>query len=290
MGGVQIRVGVGGWTYEPWRETFYPEGLAQSRELEYMSRQLTAIEVNGTFYRTMTREAFERWRTETPEGFILSLKAPRYATNRRRLPEARPAIQRFFESGVSALGPRLGPLLWQLAPTKRFDAAELGDYLSLLPAECEGLRLRHVLEVRHESFMCDEYLALARRFNVATVFTDSPDYPSFADLTGDFVYARLMKSQSRLRTGYPKPALAAWAERAKQWAGGDDPHDLPHIASRQPARRRRDVFIFFINGAKERAPGGARALLASLGLAPDAGRAAQRSVNAANGSRVRRVL
>jgi uncharacterized protein YecE (DUF72 family) len=266
MSGVQIRVGVGGWTYEPWRETFYPDGLPQARELQYASRQLTAIEVNGTFYRTQTPATFAKWRDETPDDFVFSLKAPRYATNRKVLPEAGPSIERFLESGVTELGAKLGPLLWQLAPTKRFDAAELSDYLALLPREHGGLTLRHALEVRHESFLCGEYVQLARRFGVATVFTDSDDYPSLADITGEFVYARLMKSQSRLRTGYAAKALDAWADRARAWAAGKDPEDLPRVAGRATRGSARDAFIFFIDGAKERAPGAACALLERLGV------------------------
>jgi uncharacterized protein YecE (DUF72 family) len=247
MSGVQIRVGVGGWTYEPWRETFYPKGLPRSRELEHASRQLTAIEVNGTFYRTQTPATFARWREETPEGFVLSLKAPRYAVNRKVLAEAGPSIERFIGSGVSALGDRLGPILWQLAPTKRFEPDDLERFLGLFP---KGYR--HALEVRHESFVCEEYLALARRYGVATVYTDSEDYPSIPEITGDFVYARLMRAQAELDTGYAPQALAEWAERARRWARGER------------GGRPREVFVFFINGAKERAPGAARGLLRAL--------------------------
>jgi uncharacterized protein YecE (DUF72 family) len=238
----RIHVGVGGWTFEPWRNNFYPAGLAQSRELHYASRQLTAIEVNGTFYRTQLPGTFAKWRDETPEGFVFTLKAPRYATNRKVLADAGESIGRFVESGIGALGDRLGPILWQLAPTKRFDAADLEGFLALLP---KGLR--HALEVRHESFACDEYLELARRFGVATVYTDSEDYPNITDITGDFVYARLMRSQPRLRTGYTQAELGRWAARARDWADGN-----------------RDVFIFFIDGAKERAPGAALALIGLL--------------------------
>jgi len=261
----RIRVGIGGWTYEPWRKNFYPDGLAQTKELEYASRQLTAIEVNGTYYSTMKPASFAKWRDETPDNFVFSLKATRYATNRKLLAEGGDSVERFIGSGLAKLGPKLGPIVWQFMPTKRFEPDDFAGFLALLPAKVEGLPLRHVLDVRHESFLCAEYLALARKHKVATVFTDSADYPSFADLTGDFAYARLMKSDAELKTGYAPKALEEWAGRAQAWAEGGEPQDLPRVAAAAAKGKPRDVFVYFINGAKERAPAAAMALIARLG-------------------------
>ena len=259
-----IRVGVGGWTFEPWRNNFYPADLPQSRELEYASRQLTAIEVNGTYYSTQKPATFAKWREQTPDGFVFSLKANRFATMRRVLAEAGESISRFVGSGIAELGDKLGPLVWQFAPTKRFDPDDLEAFLKLLPSEVDGLALRHVLDVRHESFMSPEYLALARRHGVATVFCDSDDYPSFCDITGDFVYARLMRTDPAIETGYPQPAIAEWAERARLWAAGQEPPGLPCVEETMAPLQPRDVFMFFISGAKERAPAAAMALLGAL--------------------------
>src|SRR3954465_16053206 len=177
----RIRVGIGGWTFEPWRDNFYPKDLPASRELPYASRQLTAIEVNGTYYSTMKPAAFERWRDETPDDFVFSLKANRFATNRRVLAEAGESIGRFIGSGLARLDHKLGPVLWQFAPTKKFDAADFEPFLALLPTQLEGRPLRHVLDVPHDSFRVPEFVALARRYRAAVVVTDSPNYPSFAN-------------------------------------------------------------------------------------------------------------
>lgn len=260
----RIRVGVGGWTFEPWRDNFYPKGLAQSKELEYASRQLTAIEINGTYYGSQKPESFAKWRDETPDDFMFSMKAIRYATNRRVLAEAGESVERFIDSGISALGAKLGPIVWQFMPTKQFDAEDFEAFLTLLPKSVDGLKLRHVMDVRHSSFMTEVYLKLARKYKVATVFTDSDDYPSFADVTGDFVYARLMRSQAKLKTGYGPKALEQWAEAARSWAAGSEPADLPRVAEPAAAGKPRDVFVYFINGAKERAPAAATALLKTL--------------------------
>jgi uncharacterized protein YecE (DUF72 family) len=261
-----IRVGIGGWTFEPWRDNFYPAGLAHARELEYASRQVTAIEINGTYYGTQKPAVFAKWRDETPDGFVFSLKASRYATNRRVLADAGESVQRFVESGITELGPKLGPIVWQFAPTKQFQPEDFEAFLALLPASVGSQKLRHVLDVRHESFMDPAYLKLARKYKAATVFTDSDEYPSFADLTGDFAYARLMRSSPKAKTGYAPKALQAWAERARDWAGGGLPEDLPYVgdAAARAAAKGRDVFVFFINGAKERAPAAATALLKRL--------------------------
>ncbi|MBO9663983.1 DUF72 domain-containing protein [Dokdonella sp.] len=259
-----IRVGIGGWTYAPWRDNFYPAKLVQRRELEYASRALSAIEVNGTYYGAQKPATYAKWRAETPDGFVFSLKAPRYATDRRTLADAGRTVADFVHGGLAELGDRLGPINWQFLPNKAFDRDDFETFLALLPRELDGRALRHVAEVRHESFRSDEYLQLARRYRVATVFTDSPKHPSFADVTGDFVYARLMCSDANLASGYPPAALDRWAARANAWAAGDEPDDLPRVLPAAPTSARREVFVFFINGAKERAPHAAMGLLERL--------------------------
>jgi len=261
-----IRVGIGGWTYAPWRGTFYPEGLPHARELEYASRQLTAIEINGTYYSSQKPATFAKWRDETPDDFVFSLKASRYATNRRELAGAGESIHRFVHGGIAELGPKLGPIVWQFAPTKVFNPDDFGAFLALLPDAVDGLPLRHVLDVRHPSFACEEYLDLARRHGAATVYTDSEDYPSLADRTGAFVYARLMRASTAFKAGYAPKVLDAWAERLHTWARGADPADLPRVGMHKApgGAKPQDVFAFFINGAKERAPAAARAMIERL--------------------------
>ncbi|KQP12692.1 DUF72 domain-containing protein [Pseudorhodoferax sp. Leaf267] len=260
----RIRVGIGGWTFEPWRDNFFPAGLPHTQELHFASRAVTAIEVNGTYYSTQSPKSFARWRDETPDDFVFSLKANRFATNRRVLAEAGDSIQRFVESGLSELGQKLGPLVWQFAPTKQFDPVDFGAFLELLPKAVDGLALRHVLDVRHASFMVPAYLALARRYGCATVFADSDKFPSFADVTGDFVYARLMQSQPDCATGYEAETLARWADVARDWARGATPAGAPLVEPAHDSGAARDVFVYFINGAKERAPAAAQALIARL--------------------------
>ena len=267
-----IRVGTGGWTFEPWRDNFYPKGLAHSRELEYASRKLTAIEINATYYRLQKPESFAKWRETTPEGFVFSVKASQYSTNRKVLGEAGESIERFLASGLSELGDKLGPIVWQFATTKVFDHNDFGAFLGLLPARLGALKLRHAVEVRHPSFMTPEFVALARWHKVAIVFADSDDYPSFADASTDFVYARLMKTESQHATGYSPRRIAFWANCAKEWAAGGEPGDLPRVeAASSACAEPRDVFFFFISGAKERAPAAAMATLDRLGLAPSPG-------------------
>jgi uncharacterized protein YecE (DUF72 family) len=262
----RIRVGIGGWTYEPWRDTFYPAKLPARRELEYASRLVTAIEVNGTYYSTMKPAAFERWFAETPDDFMFALKANRFATNRRVLAEAGESIDRFVGSGLARLKHKLGPLLWQFADSKKFDPADFEAFLKLLPEDVGGRPLRHVLDVRNDSFMTPEFLALARRYRAAVVFTDSPKFPSFANLTTDVVYLRLMNAKSEVPTGYAPDALAAFAACAQAWAAGGEPSGLPRVAedAGAPTNASRDVFMFMINGAKERAPAAAMAVIDCL--------------------------
>jgi uncharacterized protein YecE (DUF72 family) len=241
----RIRVGVGGWTYEPWRKNFFPAGLPHHQELAYASRHLTAIEVNGTYYSTFTPPTFATWRDETPDGFVFSLKANRFATNRRELATAGESIQRFIASGIGELGDKLGPIVWQFMPTKQFDAPDFEAFLALLPREVDGRELRHVLDVRHPSFDCPEYLALAQRYGCATVHTDSDKFPAIADPRSDLAYIRLMRSEADCATGYPPALLDDWATGARAWV-------------KSPSR---EALIFFINGAKERAPAAALELI-----------------------------
>lgn len=256
----RIRTGIGGWTFAPWRDNFYPKGLLQRLELEYASRRLASIEINGTFYGAQKPKVYASWRAQTPGGFVFSLKAPRTITHRRLLADAGEAVEAFV-APLAELGDRLGPINWQLPPFKRFDADDLGAFLSLLPREIDGRPLRHALEARHASFLCAEFLALARHRGVAAVFTDSDEHPSFADVTGDFVYARLMRSLPDQTTGYAPGVLDTWAVRVRRWAGGAEPADLPRIAAAETDDARpRDVFVYFIGAAKARNPAAAMAL------------------------------
>lgn len=260
-----IRVGIGGWTYAPWRNNFYPPGLVQRRELEYASRHASAIEINGTYYGAQKPATYARWRDETPDGFMFSAKAPMRIMQSRVLAKSGGQIDDFL-GGIAALGDKLGPVVWQFDKGQRIDREDFAAFVALLPDAIDGRALRHVLDVRDPAFVDAGYIALARRHRMATVFTDSGEHPSFADVTADFVYARLMRSRADIATGYPEAELQQWAERARSWAGGGEPEDLPRIESAQgqpPAPR--DVFIFFIASAKERNPAAAMALLHKLG-------------------------
>jgi uncharacterized protein YecE (DUF72 family) len=258
-----IRIGIGGWTYEPWRGTFFPKGLAHAKELNYASRHVTSIEVNGTFYRTQAPSTFRKWADEAPEDFIFSLKAPRYTTNRRVLAEAGSSIETFLGSGIAELGDKLGPILWQFPPTKKFDPEDFEAFLKLLPAEVDGRSLRHALEVRHESFETEDFVDLARRHKAAVVLADSAKYPLISAVTADFIYARLQQAQEQIETGYAEKDLDRWEARARTWEKGGQPDDLPAVGP-APRKEKRDVFIYMINGAKVRAPAAAMALLGRL--------------------------
>jgi len=261
----QIRAGIGGWTFEPWRGVFYPKGLPQAKELAYASEHLTTIEINSTYYGSQKPESFRKWARETPDGFVFSVKGSRFTTNRRVLAEAGDSIKYFFNSGVLELGPRLGPLLWQFAPTKKFDEADFGKFLELLPTTLDGHNLRHVVEVRHDSFRTPAFVALLRKFNVAVVFAEHHDYPAIADITGDVLYARLQKGEDTIKTAYPEKALDAWADRARTWAAGGVPDDLPLVdPTHKPKAKAREVFVYFIHEGKVRAPAAAMALIERL--------------------------
>jgi uncharacterized protein YecE (DUF72 family) len=239
-----IRVGIGGWTYAPWRGVFYPPGLAQARELEYAAQHVTSIEINGTFYGSQKPESFRRWAGETPDDFVFSVKGPRFTTHRKVLAEASESIERFCNGGVRELGAKLGPILWQFAPFKKFEAEDFAAFFALLPQD-----LRHVVEVRHQSFVSPEFVALARKAGVAIALVESDKHPPIDEITADFSYARMEKTQKDIDTGYGEADLRAIAERTRKWE----------------AKGKRDVFVYMISGAKERAPAAAMALIAKLG-------------------------
>ncbi len=259
-----IRIGIGGWTYEPWRGTFYPEKWPHKRELEYASSKVTAIEVNGTYYSTQKPASFAAWAKTAPDGFVFAVKASRYCTNRKVLAEAGESIARFVDQGLVELGDKLGPILWQFMATKRFDPDDFAAFLQLLPASHAGVALRHAVQVRHDSFAVPEFVEMARAAGVALVFADSATYPAIADITGDFVYARLESAEERFDQGYAPGELDRWAGVARRWAAGERPDGLPYVADTAVPKRPRDAFVFFINGAKVRAPQGAIALIERL--------------------------
>ena len=259
-----IRIGVGGWTYEPWRGLFFPPGLPHKRELEYAATQLTSIEVNGTFYRSQTPQTFAKWRDETPDGFVFALKAPRFATNRRVLAEAGPSIARFVASGITELGYKLGPINWQFAPTKAFDAADMEAFLGLLPKEADGRTLRHAVEVRHDSFRDPAFVELARRHGVAIVLAGDSEHVQIADGTAEFAYARIMGTRDPEPLGYPEAALDLWAARARSLARGAVPEGLETAMPTHERPRARDLYLYVISGDKHRNPAAAMALIARL--------------------------
>lgn len=257
--GPSIRCGIGGWVFPAWRNNFYPAGLVQRRELEYASRQLRSIEINSTYYRAPEPATYANWAKQVPDGFVFALKAPKLIVLQRRLAGAARMIQPFVDD-LDALGDRLGPIVWQFTPARAFDADDLTAFLERLPRALNGRSLRHALEVRHASFLSPAYVELARAHGVATVFTDSPDYPSLADLTGDFAYARLMRSRAGEVDGYPAGELDEWAAHAAQWRDGGDPASLPHVGPAAGNGRPREVFVYFISAEKARNPAAAMAL------------------------------
>ncbi len=265
-----IRIGIGGWIYEPWRGAFYPEKHPAKRELEYASRRLSSIEINGTYYRTQKPATFAKWRDETPDDFVFAVKAPRFATHRTRLAEAGESIERFLASGVLELGKKLGPINWQFPTSRRFDAADFEAFLALLPASAEGRPLRHAVEVRHDSFRDAQFVALAKAHGVAIVVAGDSEHPQIADPTAPFVYVRIMGTRENEPTGYSASDLDRWAARAKAWASGATPEGLafvtPASASEAPAgpATPRDVYLYVISGYKARNPAAAMALIERL--------------------------
>lgn len=258
-----IRVGIGGWVFPEWRGSFYPEGLAQKRELEYASSKLGSIEINGTFYGSQKPESFRKWHDETPDGFVFSLKGPRFATNRRVLAEAGPSIEKFLTSGVTELNKKLGVINWQFAATKKFDPDDFAGFLALLPKKHDGIALRHAVEVRHESFQSKDFIDLAREHGVAVVTAADSKYPQIGDITAPFVYARIMGTVEDEKLGYSKKALDQWAARAKEWAAGSVPKGINAVdpATKLPVK---DVFLYVISGAKLRNPHAAMAIAERL--------------------------
>jgi uncharacterized protein YecE (DUF72 family) len=241
--GGKIHIGIGGWTFEPWRGVFYPDDLTQKRELEYASRKLTSIEINGTYYSSFKPASWQKWREETPEGFVFAMKASRFCTNRRVLADAKESIERYVGQGLVELKERLGPINWQFMATKKFDAEDIEAFLKLLPREVGKLPLRHAIEVRHDSFKDKRFYDLCRKYKVAIVYAHDADFPEIDEPTADFTYARLMKSEDKVKTGYKPAELDQWAKQAKAWA------------------KSGDVFLYFISGAKVRNPAAAMALI-----------------------------
>jgi len=260
----KIHVGVGGWDFDPWRGTFYPPGLAKTKQLEHLGRRLTATEINATYYKLQSPELFARWAGMVPDGFKFAVKASRFCTNRRALGEAAESIGKFCAQGFTELGDKLGPILWQMMPTKRFDPAEIGGFFQLLPTSREGVRLRHAIEPRHESFQCREFVAMARAADVAIVFAEHDTYPQIADLASDFVYARLQCAREEEPAGYGPAALDRWAGVARGWAAGESPAGLSYFGDAPAPVRPRDAFLFFISGAKVRNPLAAESLIGRL--------------------------
>jgi uncharacterized protein YecE (DUF72 family) len=266
----QIRAGVGGWTFEPWRGVFYPPGLKQAAELEYASRHLTAIEINGTYYSTFKPDSFAKWRAATPEGFRFTVKASRFCTNRKILADMGKSMEVFLNQGLAELGDRLGPILWQFMGSKRFEPADFEGFLELLPDTLEGLPLRHAVEPRHHSFRDPAFVALCRKHNAAIVLADHETYPMIPDVTADFVYARLQTGSDEIATAYAPQDLDAWTGRLQAYAGGDAPADLaPVDPANTAAKQPRDVYAFFIHEGKVRAPAAAMALMERLGAGPE---------------------
>jgi uncharacterized protein YecE (DUF72 family) len=259
-----IRTGIGGWTYEPWRGPFYPDGYPQKGELEYASRHLTSIEINGTYYRSQKPESFAKWHSETPDGFVFSVKGPRFATNRRVLAEAGESIERFFNSGVLELKEKLGPLNWQFMATKKFDPKDFEGFLKLLPASVEGRALRHVVEVRHESFRTPEFIAMLRSRGMAVVLAADSSYPQIADPTSSFIYARLMGTTDAEPFGYSEADLDLWAARTKAWSSGRTVEGLDIVDPNSATEEPRDVYVYVIGGHKVKNPAAAMALIERL--------------------------
>lgn len=257
----KIRIGIGGWVFEPWRGSFYPDKLSQKRELEYAAGKLTSIEINGTYYGSQKPESFAKWHAETPDDFVFALKGSRYCTNRRVLAEAGPSVEKFLTSGITELKHKLGPINWQFMATKRFEPEDFEAFLKLLPKSLDGIRLRHAVEVRHDSFRSPDFIALLREYGVAVITAADSDYTQIADVTAPFVYARIMGTKEAEPKGYAEADLDAWAKRARIWAGGGTPDDLASVGTAGAGTSPRDVFLYVISGDKIRNPAAAIALI-----------------------------
>jgi uncharacterized protein YecE (DUF72 family) len=261
----KIRAGMGGWTFEPWRGVFYPAGLKQAAELEYAASHVTAIEINGTYYSTFKPESWAKWRASTPEGFKFAVKASRFCTNRRELAGMGESMEKFLGQGIAELGDRLGPILWQFMGTKKFDPVDFEGFLKLLPDKLDGLPLVHVVEPRHDSFATPEFVALARKYNVAVCLAEHDTYPRITDVTGPIVYARLQTGSDDIETAYEPKDLDLWAHRFKAYAEGGRPADLPAVSPDEAPKIPRDVYVFVIHEGKVRAPAAAMALIERAG-------------------------
>ena len=277
-----IRIGISGWTYAGWRGKFYPKGLPQKRELEYAAKQFSSVEINGTFYRMQKPDAFGAWVQQVPDDFVFAVKGPRFITHMKQLNDVEVPLANFFASGMLRLGPKLGPILWQFSPRFRFDQTRLGAFFALLPRDtraaarlgrkhdhrlkapawlkAEERPLRHAIEIRHDSFRSRAFVDLLRKHDVALVCADTVEWPLLMDVTSDFVYCRLHGSEELYSSGYDKEALDAWAARVVAWAEGDEPADAARIGGKA-RKRRRDVFVYFDNDAKVRAPLDAKGLI-----------------------------
>lgn len=287
----QIRIGISGWRYAPWRGVFYPKGLPQHRELAYASRVFPSVEINGTFYSLQRPERFEQWYRETPPGFVFSVKGGRYITHMRRLRDIEAPLANFFAQGLFNLREKLGPVLWQFPPNFRFDPDRLERFFELLPRDTtQALRLawrrdsrmrgrarlaidaerelRHAIEIRHESFVDEAFIRLLRRYKIALVVADTAGkWPYKEDVTADFVYLRLHGDKEIYASGYTAKALGRWAERVRAWSRGSQPGDAHLIASQAPrSRRARDIYCYFDNDAKVKAPFDAASLSKKLEL------------------------
>ncbi|MBV6842535.1 DUF72 domain-containing protein [Xanthomonas euvesicatoria] len=291
LGVMAIRIGISGWRYARWRGTFYPAGLAQRRELEYAAGCFPSVEINGSFYSLQRPDSFQRWHDETPEDFVFSVKGPRFITHMKRLRDCEQALANFFASGILRLGAKLGPVLWQLPPTLRFDAELLDAFLGSLPRDSEAALararkrdtalmqgrsalaidrnrpIRHALEVRHDSFCDPACMRLLRRHNVAVVVADTAGkFPYLEDVSADFVYVRLHGDAQLYASGYSDTALDRWAARIAAWAGGAEPDDAARVGARARKRAMRDVYCYFDNDMKVHAPFDARGLMQRLQL------------------------
>jgi uncharacterized protein YecE (DUF72 family) len=259
-----IRVGIGGWNFAPWRGVFYPKGLPHAEELEYASSRLTSIEINGTFYSLPKPASVRTWASETPDNFMFSVKASMAAVSKKVLAEAGPAIDRFIDSGILELGPKLGPLFWQFPPAKKFNPEDVEAFFSMLPKERNGVKLRHAVEAKNATFAVPEFYAMAGKHGLTVIGVDSEKTSVPSDVTGDFVYMRLQNTAAEVPTGYKPADIKKWAARAQAWQSGETPKDLKPVGTKASAKKKRDVFVYFISGAKERAPAAAMALIKQL--------------------------
>lgn len=285
----KIRIGISGWTYPPWRGTFYPQKLAHHRELQYASDIFSSIEINGTFYSLQRPESFAKWADSTPDDFVFSVKAPRFITHMRRLKDAKVPLANFLASGLLRLGAKLGPILWQLPPNFKFDAKRIEGFLKLLPHDTQTTAtlarrhdkrlsgrswmkidrprpVRHCMEIRHDSFQSPEFIDMLRSYNVALVCADTVEWPRLMDVTSDFMYCRLHGSEELFASGYDDQSLDDWARRVLEWADGKESHDAERVGKKlsSASNLRRDVFVYFDNDAKVKAPFDAQALIARV--------------------------